>query len=133
MSGYLGSIGFGLPAAMGAWAAVGDTRKVVSVSGDGGLGQYAMELTTLVKYDMNVTHVLVTNDELGKISKEQRAGNFAVWQTSLVNPDFAQFASLIGMASERVETLDQIAPALERALAHNGPSLVEAVSDAGLF
>lgn len=43
MSGYLGSIGFAFPAAMGTWAAVGDTRKVVSVSGDGGFGQYAME------------------------------------------------------------------------------------------
>ncbi|MCP4251536.1 MAG: thiamine pyrophosphate-binding protein, partial [bacterium] len=39
MSGYLGSIGFALPAALGAWAAVGDRRKVISISGDGGLGQ----------------------------------------------------------------------------------------------
>ncbi|MFT7059632.1 MAG: thiamine pyrophosphate-dependent acetolactate synthase large subunit-like protein/nitrite reductase, partial [Pseudorhodobacter sp.] len=51
MSGYLGSIGFGLPAAMGAWAATQDIealrgRKVISISGDGGFGQYAMEFTT---------------------------------------------------------------------------------------
>lgn len=42
MSGYLGSIGFGYPAAMGAWAAVGDRRQIVAVTGDGGFGQYAM-------------------------------------------------------------------------------------------
>src|SRR5690606_21606698 len=56
MSGYLGSIGFALPAAMGAWAAFGDSRQIVSVSGDGGFGQYAMELTTAVKYGMDITH-----------------------------------------------------------------------------
>ncbi|MGI9645570.1 MAG: thiamine pyrophosphate-binding protein, partial [Ilumatobacteraceae bacterium] len=83
MSGYLGSIGFSFPAAMGAWAAVGESRPVVSVSGDGGFGQYAMEVTTAVKYGMNITHVLLNNGELGKISKEQRAANWEVWQTSL--------------------------------------------------
>lgn len=72
MSGYLGSIGFGLPAAMGAWAATkGTGRKVVSVSGDGGLGQYLAEITTAVKHPMPITHVVLNNDELGKISKEQ--------------------------------------------------------------
>ena len=133
MSGYLGSIGFALPAAMGAWAAVGDSRPVVSVSGDGGHGQYAMELTTLAKYDMNITHVLLNNSELGKISKEQRAADFDVWQTSLHNPDFAAFANLCGVFGQRVETLDGLAPAIEAALAHDGPALVEVVSDVSLF
>ena len=74
MSGYLGSIGFGFAAAMGAWAATqeDDTRfrdrPVVSLSGDGGFGQYLAELNTAVKYDMNITHVLVNNGQLGKIS-----------------------------------------------------------------
>lgn len=87
MSGYLGSIGFGFPAAMGAWAATQDFehlrgRKIISISGDGGFGQYAMELTTAVKYRMNITHVLLHNKELGKISKEQRAGEWPVWETT---------------------------------------------------
>ena len=72
MSGYLGSIGFGFPAAMGAWAAAPD-RPIVAVTGDGGFGQYLAELTTAVKYDMNITHVLLDNASLGKITKEQRA------------------------------------------------------------
>ena len=83
MSGYLGSIGFGFPAAMGAWAAVGHERPIVSVSGDGGFGQYLAEFTTAVKYKMNITHFLLHNGQLGKISKEQRAGEWEVWQTSL--------------------------------------------------
>ena len=129
MSGYLGSIGFALPAAMGAWAAVGTTRPVVSVSGDGGFGQYAMEMTTAVKYGMNITHVLLNNGELGKISKEQRAGEWQVWQTSLHNPDFAAFAQLCGAAGYRVATADQLADALAAGLAHPGPALIEVVAD----
>jgi pyruvate oxidase len=129
MSGYLGSIGFALPAAMGAWAAVGDTRPVVSVSGDGGFGQYAMEVTTAVKYGMNITHVLLNNGELGKISKEQRAGEWHVWQTSLHNPDFAAFAQLCGAQGHRVDRVDQLDVALAAALAHPGPALVEVVAD----
>jgi pyruvate oxidase len=129
MSGYLGSIGFALPAAMGAWAAVGKKRPVVSVSGDGGFGQYAMEMTTAVKYGMNITHVLLNNGQLGKITKEQRAGEWQVWQTGLHNPDFAAFAQLCGAAGYRVATSDQLAPALSAALAHPGPALVEVLAD----
>jgi thiamine pyrophosphate-dependent acetolactate synthase large subunit-like protein/nitrite reductase/ring-hydroxylating ferredoxin subunit len=130
MSGYLGSIGYGMPAAMGAWAAVGDTRQVVSVSGDGGFGQYAMELTTAVKYGMDITHVLLDNGELGKISKEQRAGHWPVWQTSLHNPDFAAFAELCGARGFRVTHLSQLDDAISAALAHPGPALVDIVTDA---
>ena len=65
---------------------------MVAVTGDGGFGQYMAEYTTAVKYGMNITHVLLNNAELGKISKEQRAGEFDVWQTSLSNPSFAAYA-----------------------------------------
>ena len=92
MSGYLGSIGFGYPAAMGAWAATRGARPICAVTGDGGFAQYMAELLTAVKHDMNITHVLLNNGQLGKISKEQRAGEWDVWQTSLHNPDFAQYA-----------------------------------------
>ncbi len=130
MSGYLGSIGFSFPAAMGAWAAVGDSRQIVSVSGDGGFGQYAMELTTAVKYGMNITHVLMNNGELGKISKEQRAARWDVWQTSLHNPSFAGFAELCGARGLRAETADELDSAISRALDHVGPALVEVMTDA---
>ena len=129
MSGYLGSIGFGLPAAMGAWAAFGDTRQIVSVSGDGGFGQYAMELTTAVKHGMNITHVLLDNSELGKISKEQRAAKWDVWQTSLHNPDFAAFAELCGAKGFRVTDPADLDTAIAAALAHPGPALVDVVTN----
>ena len=138
MSGYLGSIGFSFSAAMGAWAATEDQeayrgRKVVSVSGDGGFGQYLADFTTAVKYDMDITHVLLNNSELGKISKEQRAGQWPVWQTGLHNPSFAAYAKLCGGAGIRVTKTEQLRPALDEALAHQGPALVEIVTDADLI
>jgi pyruvate oxidase len=128
MSGYLGSIGFGFPAAMGAWAADPE-RTIVAVTGDGGFGQYLAELTTAVKYGMNITHVLLNNSSLGKISKEQRAGHFEVWQTSLHNPDFAEYARLCGAHGVRVTACEQLDDALAGALAHAGPAMVEVVTD----
>ena len=138
MSGYLGSIGFALPAAMGAWAATQENdprfqgRQVVSVSGDGGLGQYMGELTTVVKYGMNITHVVLNNNELGKISKEQRSGNWDVWQTGLHNPDFSEYADLCGAKGIRVTDKESLDEALATALAHKGPALVEILTDAEL-
>lgn len=137
MSGYLGSIGFALPAALGAWAATQDFddlkgRKIIAVSGDGGFGQYAMELTTAVKYGMDITHVLLHNDELGKISKEQRAGEWEVWETSLVNPSFSAFARLCGAHGAKVTKGADVEAALAEALAINGPALVEVMTDTDL-
>ncbi|MBX2884220.1 MAG: Rieske 2Fe-2S domain-containing protein [Granulosicoccus sp.] len=134
MSGYLGSIGFGFPAAMGAWAATQDHkeyqgRQVISISGDGGFGQYLAEFTTAVKYGMNITHILLNNSQLGKISKEQRAGQWEVWQTELHNPNFAEFATLCGGLGIRVNSSEDLAAAIEQALAHDGASLVEIIAD----
>jgi thiamine pyrophosphate-dependent acetolactate synthase large subunit-like protein/nitrite reductase/ring-hydroxylating ferredoxin subunit len=135
MSGYLGSIGFSFPAAMGAWAATQEEdprfkgRQVISISGDGGLGQYLAEINTAVKYGMNITHVLMNNGELGKISKEQRAGNWEVWQTSLHNPEFAAYAELCGAMGLRVTEAGELDAALGKALSHPGPALVEVMTD----
>jgi pyruvate oxidase len=135
MSGYLGSIGFGYPAAMGAWAATQEDdprfsgRKVIAVTGDGGFAQYMGELTTAVKYGMDITHVLLNNGELGKISKEQRSADYDVWQTTLQNPSFAEYAELCGALGVRVTQSDQLEGALYEALAHDGPATVEILSD----
>ena len=111
-----------------------DARKILIAGGGFGTTfiQYMAELTTVVKYNMNITHVLLNNSELGKISKEQRAGNWTVWQTSLRNPNFAEFATACGALGIRVSSADQLDAALSKALAHEGPALVEIISDAQL-
>ena len=126
MSGYLGSIGFALPAALGAAVAVKGARKVVSISGDGGLGQYLADFTTAVKYELPIVHIVLNNNELAKISREQIGDLRPVWQTSLVNPDFAAYAELcggVGFKIDRPEDLDEV---LAQALAvQNQPVMVE--------
>jgi pyruvate oxidase len=132
MSGYLGSIGFGYPAAMGAWAA-DRTRPIVAVTGDGGFGQYAMELTTAVKHGMPVKHVLLDNHGLGKIAKEQVAGDFPVWHTSLHNPDWAAYAELCGATGIKVTAREQLPDAMARMFATDGPVLLHVEQDAALL
>jgi thiamine pyrophosphate-dependent acetolactate synthase large subunit-like protein len=117
---------------MGAWAAAPD-RPILAVTGDGGFGQYLAELTTAVKYGTGITHVLLDNGSLGKITKEQRAERFDVWQTSLHNPDFAAYADLCGALGIRVDAADRLDDALGRALAHDGPSLVHVLCDPDLI
>jgi len=131
MSGYLGSIGFAFPAAMGAWTAVGESRPVIAVAGDAGFGQYMGELNTTVKYNMPIKLILLNNSELGKISKEQRAGEFAVWKTGLTNPDFAEYARSCGALGFRVtEKGKPLDDAMKAAFSHNGPAVVEVITDA---
>ena len=137
MSGYLGSIGFAFCAALGAWAATQDQdeykgRKVISISGDGGFGQYMGDFNTAVKYNMDITHILLNNSELGKISKEQRAGEWEVWATDLHNPSFAAFADLCGGKGIKVTRADELEAAINEALAYDGPALVEIICDAQL-
>lgn len=133
MSGYLGSIGFAYPAAMGAWAAVGDERPIVVVAGDGGFGQYMAEVNTAVKYHMPIKAIILNNTELGKISKEQRAGYFDVWATGLTNPHFADYAVSCGAWGRRVSDRAALDEAMQELMAHDGPGLLEVMADVSLI
>lgn len=133
MSGYLGSIGFAFPAAMGAWAAVGNERPIIAVAGDGGFSQYLAELTTAVKYNMPIKLILLNNNELGKISKEQRAGELDVWATDMYNPDFAEYANGCGALGIKVTDKGQLKEAMIQLMEHKGPGLIEIKTDVGLI
>jgi thiamine pyrophosphate-dependent acetolactate synthase large subunit-like protein/nitrite reductase/ring-hydroxylating ferredoxin subunit len=132
MSGYLGSIGFGYPAALGAWAAA-PGRPVVAVTGDGGFGQYAAELTTAVKYGIPVKHVLLDNHSLGKIGKEQLAEGFPVWQTALHNPDWAAYAALCGAVGIKVRARTDLDPAMASLFREPGPAMLHIEQDPKLL
>ncbi len=132
MSGYLGSIGFGYPAALGAWAAA-PGRPIVAVTGDGGFGQYAAELTTAVKYGIAVKHVLLDNHSLGKIGKEQLAADFPVWHTSLHNPDWAAYARLCGAIGIKADRRDQLDNAMTELFAAPGPAMLHVEQDPELL
>lgn len=134
LSFYLGSIGVGLPAAIGAWCATQDNaalaqRPVVAVVGDGGLAQYLAEWTTVVRCGMDVKCVVFNNSELAKISLEQRNARVDVWETRLHNPNFAEFAKLCGSAGVRIENPEKLHEELARAFSIPGPVLIEVLTD----
>jgi thiamine pyrophosphate-dependent acetolactate synthase large subunit-like protein len=75
---------------------------------------------------MPITHVVLNNDELAKITREQVAAERPVWQTDLVNPDFAAYAELCGGRGFRIDQPEHLEAVLEQALSVvDGPSLVE--------
>jgi thiamine pyrophosphate-dependent acetolactate synthase large subunit-like protein/nitrite reductase/ring-hydroxylating ferredoxin subunit len=133
MSGYLGSIGFAMPAAMGAWASVKDKQQIIAVAGDGGFAQYLAEVTTIVKYKMPIKLIIMNNNELGKISKEQRAGEFDVWKTKELNPSFADFAISCGAKGLYATKNDELEAKMTELLNHNGPALLEIKTNVNLI
>ena len=124
MSGWLGSIGYALPAAIGAAAAYPDLT-IVAVAGDGGFGQYAMELSTVAKYNLNIKVVLLSNDELGKITAEQQLASTHVWSTSLKNPSWSGMAESLDLFGRRVTTPQELSTGMADLFAHDGPGLLE--------
>ena len=87
------------------------------------------EVTTAVKYKMPIKHILLNNNELGKISKEQRAGHFDVWKTSMHNPNFADFANSCGAFGLRVSKREELDQAMEKIFEHKGPAMLEIMTD----
>lgn len=88
------------------------------------------DFTTAVKYGMDLFIVLLHNKELGKISKQQWDGEWEVWQTSLHNPNFAEFARLCGGEGTGVEKASQLKSAFEAGLKSKKPFIAEIISDA---
>lgn len=130
-SWYLGSIGFGLPASIGAWCAAQEPdgeffgRPVVAVVGDGGLGQYLGDWTTAAKYGMNIKCVVYNNSELAKISAEQKLARMSVWETELHNPSFAEFAKLCSTSGIRADDPETLDAKVEEFFQLEGPAILE--------
>ncbi len=137
LSFYLGSIGVGLPSAIGAWCATRQEdspffgRMVVALVGDGGLGQYLAEWTTVAKYKMNIKCVVFNNSQLAKISAEQKNAHMPVWETSLLNPNFAEFSRSCGAEGFSVEKFDSLEGVLAQAFSNNGPALIDVKTSSG--
>lgn len=136
LSFYLGSIGVGLPSAIGAWCATREKgsphfgKKVVAMVGDGGLGQYLSEWTTVVKNGMDIKCVVFDNSELAKISLEEKSAKMQVWQTELRNPDFAEFSRLCGGKGFRIEDVSELDDMLSQAFATEGPVMIDVLTSA---
>lgn len=119
-----GSMANALPQAIGAQLAHRH-RQVVSLSGDGGLAMLMGDLLTLRQLSLPVKVVVFNNQSLGFVQLEMRAAGFLDRGVDLTNPDFAKIADAAGMLGLSAGTPGDVQPALERALAHDGPALVD--------
>lgn len=124
-----GAMGYGVPAAIGAKIAF-PNRPVIAFCGDGDFLMTGQELATAVQYSIDMVIVICNNSMYGTIRMHQeRDYPGRVVATSLTNPDFAAYAKSFGAHGERVEETVQFRPALKRALATAGPSVIELVID----
>ena len=123
-SGGLGTMGFGLPAAIGAKMGAPD-RTVCFFTGDGGLQMTIQELGTILEYQTDVKIILLNNNFLGNVRQWQSLFfNNRFSQTPLVNPDFVMIANAYGISGENVETRDQLDAAIDRMVKHDGAYLL---------
>ena len=130
-SGALGTMGFGLPAAMGAQFACPD-RTVVLVNGDGGFMMNVQELTTIARCRLPVKIILLDNACLGMVRQWQEL--FHAERYSEIdlsdNPDFAALAQVFGIPARRIDQREEVEPALAELLASDGPMLLHVAIDA---
>lgn len=124
-----GSMGYGLPAAVAA-ALVEPDRTIVAFAGDGCFLMTGQELATAVQYGCRLVVLVVNNGMYGTIRMHQeREYPTRVIGTELRNPDFAALARACGAFGARVERTAEFAPALDAALAADGPALLDLVVD----
>jgi acetolactate synthase-1/2/3 large subunit len=124
-SGYQGTLGAGFPTALGAKVAHPD-RPVVAITGDGGFMFGVQELATAVQFNIGVVVLVFNNNAYGNVRRDQRQHfDGRVVASDLVNPDFVKLAESFGIAAARVTSPEGFRPALEKALAHGGPYLIE--------
>ena len=124
-SGYQGTLGAGFPTALGAKVAHPD-RPVVAITGDGGFMFGVQELATAVQFNIGVVVLVFNNNAYGNVRRDQRERfDGRVVASDLVNPDFVKLAESFGVAAARVTSPEGFRPALEKALAHGGPYLID--------
>jgi pyruvate oxidase len=132
MSGYLASMGFGLPGAIAAKLAYPE-RKVFCITGDGGFAMAMAELVTAVKYHLPMVVVIMNNRELGMIRVEQQMEHYPTFGTDLLNPDFAAYADSCGGRGIRVMRPEELEPAIRKAMALDTVVVVDVETDVRRF
>jgi acetolactate synthase-1/2/3 large subunit len=127
-SGGLGTMGFGLPAAIGAQLACRD-QQVVAIVGDGGFQMTNQELATAVQYDLPIKVVIMNNGYLGMVRQWQEMFyDRAYSEVDLsVSPDFVKLAEAYGAAGFRATRPEELHDALRAGLAHKGVAVIDVV------
>jgi pyruvate dehydrogenase (quinone) len=122
-----GSMANAMLHAIGAQAAF-PGRQVISLSGDGGFTMMMGEFVTLIQMGLPVKIIVLNNSTLGFVELEMKASGFLDSECDLKNPNFADMANAMGILGIRIDRPQQLEEGIQRALAHDGPALVDVVS-----
>jgi pyruvate oxidase len=132
MSGYLATMGCGLPGAIAAKIAYPD-RSVFCITGDGGFSMAMADFVTAVKYNLPMVVVVLNNRQLGMIQVEQMMENYPNYATDLLNPDFARYADICGGLGIHVGRPEELRPAILAAMSSFKPVIVDVDTDPKRF
>lgn len=126
-SGGLGTMGYALPASMGAKIGQPD-RVVFAMVGDGGFQMTIQELGTIAQYDLDIKIIVLNNNFLGMVRQWQQLFFEKRYSfTEMKNPDFVGIAKAYGLASQKVTSRDQLEDAIQEMIDHKGPYVLEVV------
>lgn len=131
-SGGLGTMGYGLPAALGAKMGAPD-KDVILITGDGSFQMNMQEFGTAVEQGLPLKVVILNNHSLGMVRQLQKyycQGRYTA-TTFQKNPDFVKFADVYGCTGIRVSESGKLREALEQALSIDGPVIVDCIVDSG--
>ncbi|AXU95758.1 MAG TPA: ubiquinone-dependent pyruvate dehydrogenase [Erwinia persicina] len=122
-----GSMANAMPQAIGAQA-IDPNRQVIALCGDGGFSMLMGDFLSLAQLKLPVKIVVFNNSVLGFVAMEMKSGGYLTDGTDLENPNFAAIANACGVKGIRVEQASLLDDALQEALAHDGPVLVDVVT-----
>ena len=120
-----GSLGVGLPGAIGIQSAAPD-RQVIAICGDGAFAQLMADFVTAVHYKLPIIVVVLNNRKFGFVELEMQAHGYVRYATEIANPDFVMFAESCGGVGISVKKPSELLPALEQAYAESKPVILDA-------
>jgi thiamine pyrophosphate-dependent acetolactate synthase large subunit-like protein len=132
LSGYLASMGFGLPGSLAASIAYPD-RDCICITGDGGFSMVMADFLTALKYNLHVKVFVMNNQSLGMIMQEQKVEGYKNWQTNLYNFNYASFAKNAGGLGIKVTKPEALVEAVGKCLSAKTAVIVDINTDPKRF
>jgi len=129
ISSWLATLGCGLPGAIAGKIAFPD-KKVFAICGDGGFAMTMNDFVTAIKYRLPMVVVVLNNHKIAMIKFEQEVMGNIEYATDLHNPNFAMYAEACGGIGYRVEKIEELRPAFQKAVAQDKPVIIDVVVDA---
>lgn len=123
-SGYMGTLGYAYPTSLGAKAGVPD-RPVICIVGDGGFGYASGEISTAVRYGLNVVAVVFNDGAYGNVARDLDMDFGGTYETEFANPDFADLARSYGAAGFKADSPETLKVAIGEALSQDAPSVID--------